>query len=140
MLQLPGHSSETPSTSPGASRRPFPYGDADGGVSPTLAFDSNPSAFDDVDADPASNHNSTVNNRHRGFGYVPPTQSGSVGALGDSNAYGYPGLNLSNFPGPYHPGLLSQLYSADSTRQTCLRARTLPKCMWRRAGGRVTIL
>ena len=108
-----GHSSETPSASPGASRRTSPNGDADGGVSPTLGFDSNPNAFDDVDVDPASNHNGMVNGRHRGFGYAPPTQSELVGALGDSNTYSYPGLNLSNFPGPYHPDLLSQLYSMD---------------------------
>ena len=108
-----GHSSETPSASPGASRRPSPNGDADGGVSPTLGFDSNPCAFDDIDVDPANNHNGMVNGRHRGFEYVPPTQSELVGALGDSNTYGYPGLNLSNFPGPYHPDLLSQLYSTD---------------------------
>jgi hypothetical protein len=59
-----GHSSETLLASSGASRRPSPNGDADGCVSPTLAFDSNPNAFDDVDADPASNHNIVVNNRH----------------------------------------------------------------------------
>ncbi len=104
-----GHSSETPSASPGASRRPSPNGDADGGVSPTLG---NLGAFDDVDVDPASNHH-MVHHRGRGFEYMPPTQSELVGALGDSTAYSYPGLNLSSFPGPYHPDLLSQLYSAD---------------------------
>jgi hypothetical protein len=91
-----GHSTETPSASPGASRRPSPLGDADGGVSPKLAFDSNPIAIDDIDVDPPSNHN----------GYVPPTQS-------EHNMYSYPGLNLSIFPGQYHPDLLSQLYFAN---------------------------
>jgi hypothetical protein len=90
------HSTETPSASPGASRRPSPLGDADGGVSPKLAFDSNPSAIDDIDVDPPSNHN----------GYVPPTQS-------EHNMYSYPGLNSSIFLGQYHPDLLSQLYFAN---------------------------
>lgn len=108
VVTVPRHSA-----SPGASRRPSPNGDVDGGVSPTLAFDSNPSAFDDIDADPASNHSGMVNNRHRKYGYAPPTQSELVGALGDSNTYSYPGLNLSIFPGPYHPDLLSQLYFVD---------------------------
>jgi hypothetical protein len=90
------------------SRRPSPNGDADGGVSPMLAIDSNPGAFDDLDADPTSSHNSMAH-ANGSFGYGPPTQSGLVGALGGSNAYGYPSLNLSNFPGPYHPDLLSQL-------------------------------
>jgi hypothetical protein len=77
---------------------------------PTLAFYSNPSAFDDVDAHPASSHNEVVNNRPRVFEYVPPMQSELVGTLGDSNTFSYPGLNLLSFPGPYHPYLLSQLY------------------------------
>ena len=110
-----GNTSETPSASPGASRRPSPLGDVDGGVSPTLALDSNPSAFDDLDIDPTSGHNGMANNNGSSFGYAPPTQSELVGALGGSNAYSYPSLNLSNFPGPYHPDLLSQLYSADYT-------------------------
>jgi GATA-binding protein len=110
-----GHSSETPSASPGASRRTSPNVDADGGVSPTLAVDPNPSAFDDVDPDPVGNHNGMINNAGRAFGYAPPTQSELVGALGSSNAYSYPGLNLSSFPGPYHPDLLSQLYPTDYT-------------------------
>jgi len=108
-----GNASETPSASPGASRRPSPNGDADGGVSPTLAIDSNPGAFDDIDADPASSHNGLANTNGNGFGYVPPTQSELVGALGASNTYNYPSLNLSNFPGPYHPDLLSQLYATE---------------------------
>ena len=108
-----GHSSETPSASPGASRRPSPNGDADGGLSPMLAVDSNPCAFDD-DSDP-NHHNGMANNSGRGFGYGPSTQSELVGALGGSNAYTYPTLNLSNFPGLYHPDLPSQLYSADYT-------------------------
>jgi len=61
------------------------------------------STFDNMDVDPPCNHN----------GYVPPTQSKVVGALGGSNTYIHPGFNLSKFPGPYHPNLLSQLYSAD---------------------------
>jgi hypothetical protein len=109
------NASETPSASPGASRRPSPNGDADGCLSPTLAVDSNPNAFDDLDAVPASGHNGLADNNGNGFGYVPPTQSELVGALGNSNAYNYPGLNLSNFPGPYHPDLLSQLYTGDYT-------------------------
>lgn len=110
-----GNSSDTPSASPGASRRPSPNGDADGGVSPTLAIDPNPNAFDDIDVDPASNHSGIADNSTRGFGYVASTQSELVGALGTSNTYCYPALNLSNFPGPYHPDLLSQLYSMDYT-------------------------
>jgi GATA-binding protein, other eukaryote len=109
------NASETPSASPGASRRPSPNGDADGGVSPTLAVDPNPSAFDDLDVVPANGHNGLADNNGNTFGYVPPTQSELVGALGNSNAYSYPGINLSNFPGPYHPDLLSQLYPADYT-------------------------
>jgi GATA-binding protein len=109
----PGNTSETPSASPGASRRPSPNGDADGDLSPTLASDSNAGAFDDPDIDPASSHSAGSNNG--GFGYVPPTQSELVGALGTGNAYSYPTYNLSNFPGPYHPDLLSQLYSTDYT-------------------------
>jgi GATA-binding protein len=104
-----GNPSETPSASPGASRRPSPNGDADGDVSPTLAGDSNPGAFDDPDLDATCGHNAGSNN----FSYVPPTQSELVGALGTGNVYGYPTLSLSNFPGPYHPDLLSQLYSTD---------------------------
>jgi GATA-binding protein len=108
---LSGHSSETPSASPGASRRPSPLGDADGGVSPTLGVDSNPCAFDDIDAEFASNH---MTNSGR-FGYGTATQSELVGALGGTNAYSYPALNLSSFPGSYHHDLSSQLYSADYT-------------------------
>ena len=114
---ISGNASETPSASPGASRRPSPNGDADDIISPTLAADSNASAFDDVDIDPAGGHNNVSHNNGGGFGYVPPTQSELVGALGASNAYSYPSLNLSNFPGPYHPDLLSQLYSADYTSE-----------------------
>jgi hypothetical protein len=33
-----------------------------------------------------------------GFGHAPPTQSELVGALGGSNAYSYPSLNLSSIP------------------------------------------
>jgi hypothetical protein len=84
----------------------------------TLGFDSNPNAFDDVDVDPASNHNGMVNGRHRGFGYAPPTQSELVGALGDSNTYSYPGLILLNFSGQYHPDLPSQLYTVDYSTNT----------------------
>jgi GATA-binding protein, other eukaryote len=105
-----GNASETPSASPGASRRPS--ADVDDGISPTLAADSNASAFDDIDIDPAS---SVSNNGNGGLGYAPATQSELVGALGANNAYNYPSLNLSNFPGPYHPDLLSQLYSTDYT-------------------------
>lgn len=108
-----GNTSETPSASPGASRRTSPNMDADGDVSPTLAADSNAAAFDDPDLDPSSSHSAGSNNG--GFGYVPPTQSELVGALGTGNTYSYPTLNLSNFPGPYHPDLLSQLYSTDYT-------------------------
>ncbi|KAI0297069.1 hypothetical protein B0F90DRAFT_1669623 [Multifurca ochricompacta] len=111
-----GHTSETPSASPGASRRPSPNGDADGGVSPTLATDSNPGAFDDTDTDSIGNHNINGNNNNgSSFGYGPSTQSELVGALGANTAYSYPALNLSSFPGPYHPDLLSQLYSTDYT-------------------------
>jgi GATA-binding protein, other eukaryote len=110
-----GNASETPSASPGASRRTSPNADADDGVSPTLAADSNASAFDDVDVDPTGGHSSVSNNGNGGFGYAPQTQSELVGALGASSAYSYPSLNLSSFPGPYHPDLLSQLYSADYT-------------------------
>jgi len=92
-----GHSSETPSASLGASCCPSLPRDADGGVSPTLVFDSNLSAFDDIDVDSASIHNGLVNSRCMGFGYVPPTQSDLVGALGGSNTYSYPGLNLLDF-------------------------------------------
>jgi GATA-binding protein len=104
-----GNASETPSASPGASRRPSPNGDADGDVSPTLAIDSNPGAFDDPDLDPSSSHSAGSNN----FNFAAQTQSELVGALGTANVYSYPTLNLSNFPGPYHPDLLSQLYSTD---------------------------
>jgi len=108
-----GSNLETPSASPGASRRPSPNGDLDGGVSPTLAVDPNSNAFDDIDADPTGNPNNMANGTSSGFGYTSSTQSELVGALG--NAYSYPSLNLSNFPGPYHPDLLSQLYSSDYT-------------------------
>jgi hypothetical protein len=108
VVTVPRHS-----VSPGASHHSSPNGDADGGVSPMLAFDSNPSAFDNINANPASNHSGMVNNRHRRYGYAPPTQSELVGALSNSNTYSYPGLNLSSFPGPYHPDLLSQLYFVD---------------------------
>ncbi|KAH9956082.1 hypothetical protein BC827DRAFT_1347168 [Russula dissimulans] len=110
-----GNNTETPSASPGASRRPSPNGDPDGGVSPTLAVDPNSNAFDDIDADPAGNHTGMVNGGGSAFGYTSSTQSELVGALGGSNAYNYPSLNLSNFPGPYHPDLLSQLYPSDYT-------------------------
>jgi GATA-binding protein, other eukaryote len=112
-----GNASETPSASPGASRRPSPNIDADGGVSPTLVSDSNASAFDDVDLDVDSSpeHNSVSNNSRGGFGYTPPTQSELVGALGATNACSYPSLNLSHFPGPYHPDLLSHFYPTDYT-------------------------
>ena len=110
-----GNASETPSASPGASRRPSPHADVDGGVSPTLAADSNASAFDDVDIDPLSGHNGVSSDSGRGFRYAAPTQSELAGALGTSNTCSYPSLNLSNFPGPYHPDLLSQLYPMDYT-------------------------
>ncbi|KAI0245842.1 hypothetical protein BJV78DRAFT_1277357 [Lactifluus subvellereus] len=104
-----GNPSETPSASPGASRRPSPNADADGEVSPTLAADSNASAFDDVDVDSTAGHNSV------GFRYAAPTQSELAGALGASNACSYPSFNMANFPGPYHPDLLLQLYPTDYT-------------------------
>ncbi|KAI9507942.1 hypothetical protein F5148DRAFT_980619 [Russula earlei] len=112
---ISGNSTETPSASPGTSRRPSPNADADGGISPTLAVDRNSNAFDDVDVDPASSRHVMSNGNGSSFGYVSQTQSELVGALGGSNAYSYPSLNLSNFPGPYHPDLLSQLYPADYT-------------------------
>ena len=39
-----------------------------------LVIDSNPSAFDDLDADPTSTHNSMVH-ANGSFGDAPPTQS-----------------------------------------------------------------
>ncbi len=105
-----GNASDTPSASPGASRRPSPV-DADDDVSPTLAADPNP--FDDPDMESATGHG--VGSNNGSFGYTTSTQSELVGALGTGNAYSYPSLTLSNFPGPYHPDLLSQLYPADYT-------------------------
>jgi len=88
-----GHSSvnalETPSASPGASHQPSPNSDADGGVSPTLAVDPNPSTFDDLDVVPANGHSGLVDNNGNSFGYVPLTQSKLVGALSNSNAYSH---------------------------------------------------
>ena len=63
-----GHNSETPSASPGhpgVSCCMSPNGDADGVSHTMLMFDSNPSAFDGIDMDPTSNHNSLINSRHR---------------------------------------------------------------------------
>ena len=39
-----------------------------------LAIDSNPGAFDDLDADPTSTHNSMAH-ANGSFGDAPPTQS-----------------------------------------------------------------
>ena len=50
-----------------------PNRDADGCVSPMLAIDSSPSAFDDLDADPTSSHNSMAH-ANGSLGYAPPTQ------------------------------------------------------------------
>jgi len=56
-----GHSFKTPLVSPGTLHYLSSLGDVDGGVSPMLAFNFNPSAFDDIDVNPPSNYN----------GYVP---------------------------------------------------------------------
>ena len=105
-------SETTPSASPGASRRPSPNVDTDDGFSPTLVADSNAGAFDDLDVDSTSGHNGNDGSGGR-FGYMPPTQSELIGALGATGACHYPSLNSSKFPGPYHPDLLSHLYPTD---------------------------
>jgi GATA-binding protein, other eukaryote len=110
-----GNLSETPSASPGASRRTSPHVDGDGGFSPTLVADSNASAFDDLDVDSASGHNDGSGGS---FGYMPPTQSELIRALGTTGACSYPSLNSSKFPGPYHPDLLSHMYSTDYAGDT----------------------
>ncbi|KAI0321928.1 hypothetical protein OF83DRAFT_1080557 [Amylostereum chailletii] len=91
-----GNASETPSASPGASRRPSPNG---GDASPMLAPDSTTMSFDQGgDA----------------FDYRTSNQSELMGALGteqsQQNAFqdSYPSLM---FPGPYHPDYLSQMFN-----------------------------
>ncbi|KAI0042753.1 hypothetical protein FA95DRAFT_1584339 [Auriscalpium vulgare] len=88
-----GNVSETPSASPGASRRATPNAD---GLSPTLAPDSTTSSYDNGDS----------------FDFRSSTQSELVGALGGDGAQhtGYNGQDLY-FPGPYHPDYLSQLFN-----------------------------
>ncbi|KIL58289.1 hypothetical protein M378DRAFT_335299 [Amanita muscaria Koide BX008] len=91
-----GNPSETPSASPGVSRRPSPARDA----SPTLAPDSTTQMSYDYPED--------VDYRS--------AQSELLGALGsDTNQ---PGLFSSSFqfrfPGPYHPDYLLQHYSLPS--------------------------
>jgi hypothetical protein len=80
---LSGQTSDSPSVSPGASRRPS--ADVDDGISPTL-FYFNGSAFDVVDIGPQS---SVSNGALR---YAPATtQSALVGALGVNTAVQAPG-------------------------------------------------
>ena len=74
-----------------------PNRDTDSSVSPVPAIDSNPSAFDGLDADPTSSHSSMAH-ASGGFGHTPPTQNELVGALGSSNACSYPSLNLPSIP------------------------------------------
>ena len=64
-------------------------------------------------------------------------QSELVDALGNSNTYSYPRLNLLNFPGPYHSNLLSQLnfidYSTNSSNTFKGKNDTemcVAKCRW----------
>ena len=99
--------SETPSASPGASRRASPNADA---ASPILAPDSTTSLACEANDEPD---------------YRNSTQSELVGALGveSSQNPGFSGqdnystLNLSNFPGPYHPDYLSQFFGNGSDSQ-----------------------
>ncbi|KAI0063008.1 hypothetical protein BV25DRAFT_1803048 [Artomyces pyxidatus] len=94
-----GNVSETPSASPGASRRATPNAD---GLSPTLAPDSTTMNFEGLD----------------GFDYRNGT-SELVGALGGDNSHnsGYHGQELF-FPGPYHPDYLSQLFNSNGESHT----------------------
>ncbi|THH12446.1 hypothetical protein EW146_g7691 [Bondarzewia mesenterica] len=102
-----GGVSETPSASPGASRRASPNADV---VSPILAPDSTTQmAFD-----------GSENYEYR------PTHSELVGALGsdhNTQSGGFSGsdhfsLNMPHFPGPYHPDYLSQLFSQNPETQS----------------------
>ncbi|KAI0920736.1 hypothetical protein AcV5_010406 [Taiwanofungus camphoratus] len=91
--------SETPSASPGASRRASPSMDAT--ATPTLAPDSTTQMFGGEEMD-----------------YRTSMQSELMGALGTNNGQNaFSGQNSYQFstytayPGPYHPDYLSQLYN-----------------------------
>ncbi|KAI0341175.1 hypothetical protein BDW22DRAFT_334582 [Trametopsis cervina] len=94
-----GNSSETPSASPGASRRASPENGT-----PTLAPDSSTSHSPDEHA------------------YRPPTQSELMTALGaaqnasENGENSYMPLYGNQYPGPYHPDYLqAQAYSGDNS-------------------------
>lgn len=90
---------ETPSASPGASRRASPIGEALSSQQPTLAPDSTTQISYGAEHD-----------------YRPSSQSELMGALGHDNHFGShssfsSSLGFNPFPGPYHPDYLSQNYS-----------------------------
>lgn len=83
---------DTPSASPGVSRRASPARE----VSPTLAPDSTTQMSYEYNHDELEYRS---------------TQSELLGALGQDSSHNYQNMFQSVFPGPYHPDYLLQLYS-----------------------------
>ena len=96
----PGASEDTPSASPGVSRRTSPVPES----SPTLAPDSTTQMFYDYSDDANLRNNSS--------------SSELIGALGATtdNTQAQTIFNpfMPSFPGPYHPDYLSQLYGMNT--------------------------
>lgn len=94
-----GNVSETPSASPGASRRTSPIGDG----TPTLAPDSTTQmSYED------GNYSAVQQSELMGaLGGTNNTQNGPLSNDGVYQSH----LSYANYPGPYHPDYLNQLYS-----------------------------
>ena len=98
-----GSSETPPSASPGASRRASPNAES----TPTLAPDSSTQLSYNGGGNEGSPHNNGGNMEFRGS-----MQSELMGALGSSDLhYNNQLYSTSYFPGPYHPDVISQLYT-----------------------------
>ncbi|TBU60051.1 hypothetical protein BD310DRAFT_815977 [Dichomitus squalens] len=101
-----GSSETPPSASPGASRRPSPNAES----TPTLAPDSSTQVSYGGGGNEGSPHHGGNTMEYRGS-----MQSELMGALGSGDMhYNNQMYSTSYFPGPYHPDVISQLYSIPS--------------------------
>ncbi|GJE89056.1 GATA Zn-finger domain-containing protein [Phanerochaete sordida] len=110
-----GHSSETPSASPGASRRASPEGNT-----PTLAPDSTTQSSYSSE-DQSEYRPPTTSEIMNAFANMAQTQQNAHvnnGANGEHANNGYAmSYSMSSYPGPYHPDQMAQAYNMQTELQ-----------------------
>ncbi|KAA1475739.1 hypothetical protein DENSPDRAFT_784052 [Dentipellis sp. KUC8613] len=94
--------SETPSASPGASRRATPNADA----SPTLAPDSTTIGYDGTGNDNVYDYRPSQSELSNALGMEGGGQNS-----GYHHQDSYTSLQLASYPGPYHPDYLNQMFT-----------------------------